>query len=158
MVIVLKRAILRLLEQRGYVLIKKAEYDTTAIAPRSQTERAFYFKRVVELEKHNRQLTEAATESAKRVVEIQEHNRQLTEAATESAKRVVEIQEHNRQLTEAATESAKRVVELEEHNRQLTESATKHALRVQKLERAIGAWLPEFEGDDGTVEYARVAG
>ena len=137
MVIVLKRAILRLLEQRGYVLIKKAEYDTTAIAPRSQTERAFYFKRVVELEKHNRQ---------------------LTEAATESAKRVVEIQEHNRQLTEAATESAKRVVELEEHNRQLTESATKHALRVQKLERAIGAWLPEFEGDDGTIEYAKVSG
>jgi len=166
MVIFIKRAILRFLQQPGYVLLKKDEYDAAAvpwhseaeISSHSEEERAFHSKRVVELEQHNRQLTEAATEHAGRVVELQEHNRQLTEAATEHASRVVELQEHNRQLTEAATEHARRVVELQEHNRQLTEAATEHARRIQKLERAIGGWVPEFEDDDGTIEYAKTCG
>ena len=134
MVTVLKRTILRLLEQRGYVLIKKARYDGVAIAPRSQAERAFYFKRVVELEEHNRQLIEATTERALRAQELE------------------------RALLAVGTETGKQMAALEEHNRQLTEVAIKHARRVQKLERAVGAWLPEFEDDDGTVEYARVSG
>ena len=144
MVTVLKRTILRLLEQRGYVLVKKVGYDAAAVAPRSQAERdfasrseaerAFYFKRVVELEEHNRQLIEATTERALRAQELE------------------------RALLAVGTETGKQMAALEEHNRQLTEVATKHARRVQKLERAVGAWLPEFEDDDGTVEYARVSG
>src|SRR6516164_471335 len=159
MVTVLKRTILRLLEQRGYVLVKKVGYDAAAVAPRSQAERdfasrseaerAFYFKRVVELEEHNRLLTKAATEYALRGQELE---RELLAARTEIA-----TNDYPRLEAERAF-YLKRVVELEEHNRQLTESATKHALRVQKLERAIGNWLPEFEGDDGTVEYAKVSG
>jgi hypothetical protein len=52
----------------------------------------------------------------------------------------------------------KRVAELEEHNRQLTQSATKYSLRVQKLERAIGGALPDFDNDDGTLEFASASG
>src|SRR5436190_17475448 len=94
MVIVLNRAIVRFLKQHGYVLLKQDEYNAelteaaseqaaraqrldqdllalqTEIAtkdyPRLEAERAFYSKRVIELEEHNRQLTEAATEQAAR--------------------------------------------------------------------------------------------
>jgi hypothetical protein len=183
MVIVLKRAILRFLQKRGYVLLKKDEYDAAAIPSHSEAaisshsqaevsstleaERAFYFKRVIELEEHNRQLTEAATKHASRAQEL---DRELLAVRTEIAtkdyprleaerafysKRVVELEEHGGQLTESYS---KRIVELEEHNRQLTESATKHALRLQKLERAIGGWVPEFKDDDGTIEYAKASG
>src|SRR5947209_476712 len=103
MMILLKRAILRFVQQRGYVLLKKDEYDAAAIpwhseaeiSSHSEEERAFY---------------------------------------------------------------SKRVIELEEHNRQLTQSATKYSLRVQKLERAIGGALPDFDNDDGTLEFASVSG
>jgi hypothetical protein len=90
-------------------------------------------------------------EYLKRGAELEEHNRQLIESVTQHALRAQEL---DRELTEVA----KRIVEIEEHNRLLTESATKHALRVQKLERAFGSWLPEFEGDDWTVEYAKASG
>jgi hypothetical protein len=107
------------------------------------------FKRIVELEEHNRQLAEAATEQAARAQTL---DRDLLALRTEIA-----AKDYPRLEAERAFYS-KRVIELEEHNRHLTESATKHALRNQKLERAIGGWVPEFEDDDGTIDYAKASG
>jgi hypothetical protein len=99
-----------------------------------------------------------------------EYNAELTEAATEQAARAQRLDQDLLALrTEIAAKDyprleaerafySKRVVELEEHNRHLTESATKHALRNQKLERAFGDWVPEFEDDDGTIDYAKACG
>jgi hypothetical protein len=198
MMTLLKRAILRTLEQHNYVLLKKAEYDDVL-----GSERGSHSKRIVELEELNRLLTESDTKQAlqvqelkrelltarsqiatndysrleaehafyfKRVTELEEHNRQLTESATNHA---LQSQESDRELLALRTEIAtndyprleaehafyfKRVAELEEHNRQLTQSATKYALRVQELERAIGGALPGFHDDDGTVEFASARG
>jgi hypothetical protein len=175
MMILLKRAILRFVQQRGYVLLKKDEYDAAAIpwhseaeiSSHSEEERACYSKRVVELEEHNRQVIEAATKHASRAQQLDRELLALrTEIATKDyprleaerafySKRVIELEKHNRQVIEA---TSKRVVELEEHNRQLTQSATKYSLRVQKLERAIGGALPDFDNDDGTLEFASVSG
>jgi hypothetical protein len=175
MMILLKRAILRFVQQRGYVLLKKDEYDAAAIpwhseaeiSSHSEEERACYSKRVVELEEHNRQVIEAATKHASRAQQLDRELLALrTEMATKDyprleaerafySKRVIELEKHNRQVIEA---TSKRVVELEEHNRQLTQSATKYSLRVQKLERAIGGALPDFDNDDGTLEFASVSG
>jgi hypothetical protein len=180
MVTVLNRAIVRFLKQHGYVLLKQDEYDEhnaelteaaseqaaraqrldqdllalrTEIATkdysRLEAERAFYSKRVTELEEHNRQLTEAATEQA---VRAQRLDQDLLALRTEIA-----TKDYPRLEAERAFYS-KRVTELEEENRHLTESATKHALRNQKLERAFGGWMPEFEDDDGTIDYAKACG
>ena len=175
----LKRAILRTLEQNGYLLLKKAEYDHVAKGVSASS-----FERLVALEEHNRQLTESATKYAlrgqelerdllalrERHVALEEHDRQLTESASKYALRNQELEQDLLALrTEIATNDYprleaehafyfKRVAELEEHNRQLTESATKYALRAQKLERAIGSALPDFADDDGTVEFASARG
>jgi len=105
-----------------------------------------------------------------RKAEYQEHNRQLIESVTQYASRSQELERELLALrTEIATNDyprlqaehafySKRVAELEEHNRQLTESATKHALRAQKLERAIASALPDFDDDDGTLEFASTRG
>jgi hypothetical protein len=198
MITLLKRAILRTLEQNGYLLLKKAEYDQVAKGVSTSS-----FERLVALEEHNRQLTESATKYALRNQELEQDLLALrTEIATNDyprleaehalySKRVAELEEHNRQLTESATNHtlrsqeserellalrteiatndyprleaehafySKRVAELEEHNRQLTESATKYALRAQKLERAIGSAFSDFADDDGTVEFASERG
>src|SRR5262249_24226374 len=105
-----------------------------------------------------------------RKAEYQEHNRQLIESVTQYASRSQELERELLALrTAIATNDyprlqaehafySKRVAELEEHNRQLTESATKHALRAQKLERAIASALPDFDDDDGTLEFASTRG
>jgi Carbohydrate esterase, sialic acid-specific acetylesterase len=181
MVFVLKHAIVRLLKQHGYVLLKQNEYEEhnaelteaaseqaararrldqeqrlalrTEIAakdyPRLEAERAFYSKRVAELEEHNRQLTEAATEHAMRAQAL---DQDLLALRTEIA-----AKDYPRLEAEQAFYS-KRVAELEEENRHLTESVTKYALRNQKLERLVGGWAPEFEDDDGTIDYAKACG
>ena len=116
---------------------------------RVKSERVLFPDRVTQLEEHNRQLTESA---AKQALRVQELERELLAARTEIATKDFPRVEAERAFY------LKRVGELEENNRQLTESATKYALRVQKLERAIGTRLPDFEGDDGTVEFAKACG
>jgi len=158
----LKRAILRTLEQNGYLLLKKAEYEHVAKeVSASSSERLAL--RGQELERDLLALRE-------RFVALEEHDRQLAESATKYALRNQELEQDLLALrTEIATNDyprleaehafySKRVAELEEHNRQLTESATKYALRAQKLERAIGSALPDFDDDDGTVEFASARG
>src|SRR5262249_55026076 len=109
----------------------------------------FYVKRVAELEEHNRQLTESATNHALRGQELERELLALrTEIATNDYPR----------LEAEHTFYSKRVTELEGHNRQLTESATKYALRAQELERAIRTALPDFYADDGTLEFASASG
>jgi Carbohydrate esterase, sialic acid-specific acetylesterase len=144
MMTLLKRAILRTLEQSGYLLLKKAEYNYVPEAAY-----ALYSKRVAELEEHNRQLTESATSHALRSQELE---RELLAFQTEIAKN-----DYSRLEAEHAFYS-KRVSELEEHNRQLTDSATQYSLRAQKLERAIRTALPDFYADDGTLEFASASG
>jgi carbohydrate esterase-like sialic acid-specific acetylesterase len=144
MMTLLKRAILQTLEQNGYLLLKKAQYNYVPVA-----ELALYSNRIAELEEQNRQLTESATNHALRGQELE---RELLALRTEIA-----TNDYSRLQAEHAFYS-KRVSELEEHNRQLTESATKYALRAQKLERVIGHASPDFDDDDGTVEFASVRG
>jgi predicted nuclease with TOPRIM domain len=93
-----------------------------------------YTRRLSELEKHNRVLTEAATERAQKVQDQQhELERLLIAIATLSpevarlasensfyARRLAELEGHNQSLTKAATERAQRVHDLEQ---QLYESA-----------------------------------
>lgn len=97
---------------------------------RLKGENSFYARRVAELEEHNHQLTEAATERAQRV---QEQEGQLTSLHVEIATLTPEV-------TRLAGENsfyARRVAELEEHNRLLTEAATERAKRVHDLERQL---------------------
>jgi hypothetical protein len=53
---------------------------------------------IARLQKHNRLLTEVATERARK---LQERGTEFAEFATESALKFQELQEHNRLLTEA---------------------------------------------------------
>src|SRR6185295_6801365 len=124
MMILLKRAILRFVQQRGYVLLKKDEYDAAAIpwhseaeiSSHSEEERACYSKRVVELEEHNRQVIEAATKHASRAQQL---DRELLALRTEIA-----TKDYPRLEAERAFYS-KRVIELEKHNRQVIEATSK---------------------------------
>src|SRR5438045_434265 len=126
MVIVLKRAILRLLKQRGYVLLKNDEYNVLL----KNEYNASYFKRIVDLEEHNRQLTEAAAEQAARAQTL---DRDLVAFRTEIA-----TKDYPRLEAERAFYS-KRVIELEDGNRQLTEAAAEQAARAQTLDRDLVA-------------------
>jgi hypothetical protein len=137
MMTLLKRAFLRTLEQQGYLLPKKAEYAHVPEAVPTSS-----FEQLVAL-------TESVPKYALRTQELEQELLALrTEIATNDYPRLQA--EHAFYF--------KRVAELEEHNRQLTQSATKYSLRVQKLERAIGGALPDFDNDDGTLEFASASG
>ena len=132
-----KRA-LRVQELEQELLAARTEIATIDY-PRLEAERAFYRKRADELEEHNRQLTEAATQCSLRVQELEQ---ELLAARTEIATIDCPRLEAERAFYR------KRADELEEHNRQLTEAATKYSLRVQKLERELRAVRPEIATND----------
>ena len=100
---------------------------------RLDTDRAFYGKRINELEEHNHQLTEAATQRAARVQELE---RELQAVRTELAAKDVPRLEAERAFY------LEQMNKFEAHNRQLTEAATKYALRAQELELQLQAASP----------------
>ena len=106
---------------------------------------------IARLQKHNRLLTEVATERARKLQEretefaefamesalkFQELNRLLTEAATESARK---LQEREAELTNAITVMSGRLTRLTDHNRWLTETMMDGAGNTEQaqLSRAI---------------------
>jgi hypothetical protein len=90
--------------------------------PRLKAERDFYSNQTVELQTHNRVLTETATQNALRVQELE---RELLAARTEIA-----ANDYPRLKAERDFYS-NQMVELQTHNRVLTETATKFARRLQ---------------------------
>ena len=86
---------------------------------------------IARLQKHNRLLTEVATERARK---LQERGTEFAEFATESALKFQELQEHNRLLTEAATESARK---LQEREAEFSEFATESARKLQEREAEL---------------------
>ena len=129
---------LRVQELEQELLAARTEIATIDY-PRLEAERAFYRKRADELEEHNRQLTEAATQCSLRVQELEQ---ELVAARTE----IATIDQPR--LEAERVFYRKRADELEEHNRQLTEAATKYSLRAQKLERELRAARPEIATND----------
>src|SRR5262249_18567267 len=90
--------------------------------PRLKAERDFYSNQMVELQTHNRVLTEAATKNSFRVQELlQDILASRTELATH----------YNPRLNAERDFYANQMVELQTHNRVLTETATKFARRLQ---------------------------
>jgi regulator of replication initiation timing len=111
--------------------------EIAALTPevtRLQGENSFYARRVAELQAHNRQLTQAATERAKRV---QDQDGQLASLHTEIATLTPEVT----RLKGENSFYARRLAELEEHNGQLTQAATERAKRVHDLERQLSTDL-----------------
>jgi glycosyltransferase involved in cell wall biosynthesis len=86
---------------------------------------------IARLQKHNRLLTEVATERARK---LQERGTEFAEFATESALKCQELQQHNRLLTEAATESARK---LQEREAEFSEFATESARKLQEREAEL---------------------
>ena len=188
MATLVKRAILSFVDRLGYTILKKPDREAlerellaarTEIAandyPRLKAERDFYSNQMVELQTHNRVLTEAATQHALRAQELE---RELLAAGTQNALRVQEleqellavgtqnalrVQELEQEILAARTEIAandyprlkaerdfysNQMVELQTHNRVLTETATQHALRAQELERELLAARTEIAAND----------
>jgi Macrocin-O-methyltransferase (TylF) len=79
-----------------------AEKDAVAAeCARISTARDLAFGRVVELENHNRLLTEAVTAGAHKLNELENHNRQLTEVVTEQARTLQQRSESDYQIVMA---------------------------------------------------------
>jgi len=92
---------------------------------------------IARLQKHNRLLTEVATERARK---LQERGTEFAEFATESALKFQELQEHNRLITEAATESARK---LQEREAEFSEFATESARKLQEREAEFSEFATE---------------
>jgi chromosome segregation ATPase len=100
-------------------------------------ERAFYAKRVAELEDHNRLLTETATETA----------RKLQECEGKLAQTVVELTTLSRDreyLRVDCALQAQRAAELQDHNHLLIETATETAGKLQERDAELPKALIEI--------------
>jgi len=115
---------------------------------RLRSEREFYYSRVLALEQHNHELTEAATkyslwgQSMERELAIIDPDgapaRRFGEHELEERQfKTVPLKAELERLKREREFYYSRVLALEQHNHELTEAATKYSLWGQKLEREL---------------------
>jgi len=118
----------RKLQEREAELVQARTEIATAVPEneRLRAEHAVFQQRALDLENHNRLLTESATEMARR---LQDQDAELVQARIEIATVVPE----NERLRAEHAVFQQRALDLENHNRLLTESATERARRLQEI-------------------------